>query len=118
MNVLPDGSAFAIASLPLPEDHWLYAPGCTERDAARDEVADCPLPILSNEQREAVKAALRWAVRAATMNGQEKDFDPDALVLNAAYALCGPLKKPNVRALPGQIQTGPAPYQHDAAALA
>lgn len=26
VTVLPDGSAFATASWPLPKDHWLYAP--------------------------------------------------------------------------------------------
>lgn len=90
VTVLPDGSAFRVLSFPLPEDHWLYAPPCEEWDAERDTSADTPRPIVSNEQREAVKAAIRWAVRGATMNGREMDFDPDALVLNAAYALCGP----------------------------
>jgi hypothetical protein len=90
MFELPDGSGFFVASLPLPEDHWLYAPGCTEWDSERDTSADTPHPILDNSQSEAVKEAIRWAVRGATMNGTEPDFDPDALVLNAAYALCGP----------------------------
>lgn len=89
--VLPDGSSFFTASLPLPKDHWLYAPRCKGWDNERDASADTPQPIVSNEHREAVKAAIRWAVRGATMCGQEKDFDPDALVLNAAYALCGPV---------------------------
>lgn len=90
MVELPDGSGFGVLSLPLPEDHWIYAPNCAEWDGARDTSADTPQPILDNSQREAVKAAIRWAVRGATMNGTEPDFDPDALVLNAAYALCGP----------------------------
>ena len=30
---------------------------------------ETPLPILDNSQREAVKAALRWAIRGATMRG-------------------------------------------------
>ncbi len=92
MNKLPDGSGFFVMSLPLPEDHWLYAPSCAEWDAERDTVADTPSPILDSAQRQAVVKALRWAVRGATMNGREPDFDPDALVLNAAYALCGPHK--------------------------
>lgn len=90
VTVLPDGSGFFTASFPLPKDHWLYAPRCEEWDDERDESADCPLPILANDQREAVVAAMRWAIRGATMRGQDMDFDPDALVLNAAYALCGP----------------------------
>lgn len=90
--MLPDGSSFSTASLPLPAGHWLYARLCAEWDSVRDTAADTPHPIVSNEQREAVKAAIRWAVRGATMCGKDMDFDPDALVLNAAYALCGPVQ--------------------------
>src|SRR4051812_28661680 len=88
--VLPDGSAFFTASLPLPKDHWLYAPRCAEWDSERDTTADTPRPILTHEQREAVIAAVRYAIRGATSCGKDADFDPDALVLNAVYALCGP----------------------------
>lgn len=87
---LPDGSGFATMSLPLPKDHWLYAPQCEGWDSERDCSPDTPQPILDNNQRDAVMAAMRWAIRGATMRGQEMDFDPDALALNAAYALCGP----------------------------
>jgi hypothetical protein len=31
------------------------------------------------------------------MRGQEQDFDPDALVQNAVYALCGPYTTPQQR---------------------
>jgi hypothetical protein len=89
VTVLPDGSAFAVVSFPLPKDHWLYA----ERsawDSKRDDYAETPLPILTNAHRYAVTAAGRYAVRGATMCGKEMDFDPDALVLNLCYALCGP----------------------------
>ena len=88
-TVLPDGSAFATASFPLPSNHWLYAPR-GEWDSARDEFAECPAPILTHAQREAVTAAIRYAVRGATMCGKDEDFDPDAMVQNAVYALCGP----------------------------
>lgn len=91
-TILPDGSAFATASFPLPADHWLYAPA-SDWDSARDELTECPLPILTHEQRDAVVAAVRYAVRGATMRGQEMDFDPDALVQNAVYALCGPYSR-------------------------
>jgi hypothetical protein len=99
MHELPDGSGFFVGSLPLPKDHWLYAPNAEGWDSERDCSPDTPMPIFDNSQREAVKAALRWAVRGATMNGTESDFDPDALVLNAAYALCGPCGTvtPNVK---------------------
>ena len=89
VTVLPDGSAFSVASWPLPKDHWLYAPRVAW-DNDRDEFSECPLPILKNAQRHAVIAAARYAIRGATMCGQELDFDPDALALNMVYALCGP----------------------------
>lgn len=87
---LPDGSGFMVASLPLPKDHWLYAPR-GEWDNERDDYAETPTPILTHEQRDAVVAAVRYAIRGATMCGKEMDFDPDALVQNAVYALCGPM---------------------------
>ena len=90
VTALPDGSGFATMSIPLPKDHWLFAPNCQEWDSTRDTSADTPIPCVGNDKRDAITAALRWAVRGATMNGKEMDFDPDALVLNAAYALCGP----------------------------
>lgn len=97
VTVLPDGSAFAVMSFPLPTDHWLTAPRVDGWDNERDCPPDTPRPIVDSAQREAVKAAIRWAVRGATMCGKEPDFDPDALVLNAAYALCGPAGRASVR---------------------
>ena len=86
---LPDGSAFAIFSFPLPDSHWLYAP--REYAEGADVPTELPRPILNHtEHREAVVAAIRYAVRGATMCGKGPDFDPDALVQNAVYALCGP----------------------------
>lgn len=93
-TVLPDGSAFCVGSLPLPKDHWLYAPQCTEWDEERNTSADTPRPILSIDIRDAVVAAARYAVRGATMCGKDMDFDPDALVKNVVYALCGPFSAP------------------------
>ena len=93
VTILPDGSAFSVLSLPLPKHHWLYAP-LAEWDSERDESAECPLPILTQESREAIVAAARYAIRGATRRGQDADFDPDALVLNMVYALCGPYTTP------------------------
>jgi len=112
MTVLPDGSAFCTASFPLPKDHWLYAPQCEEWDSERDERADCPVPILDNSQRNAVIAAVRYAVRGATMNGKDPDFDPDALVLNAAYALCGPANGRAALSTPPRAEAGDHPMTH------
>lgn len=88
VNILPDGSAFAVVSLPLPESHWLYAP--RQYMTGHDEPVELPSPVLTHADRDRVVAAIRYAVRGATMLGTEMDFDPDALVQNAVYALCGP----------------------------
>ena len=86
--VLPDGSAFGVVSFPLSQDHWLYA-GRAYEDGA-DQPKELPAPILNHGSRETVVAAARYAVRGATNCGKEPDFDPDALVQNMVYALCGP----------------------------
>jgi len=88
VTVLPDGSAFAVMSYPLPKDHWLYAERQYEGDA--DEPNELGKPILTHALRDAVVSAVRYAIRGATNCGKELDFDPDALVQNAVYALCGP----------------------------
>jgi hypothetical protein len=83
--MLPDGSAFALLSSPLPENHWLY--GATTPP---------PMPLrkgTSDSRRQAfnemVRDAARYAVKAATMNGKEDDLDPDALVQNMIVGLLG-----------------------------
>jgi len=88
VTVLPDGSAFGMMSFPLPYDHWMYRD--REYLPGADEPVDLPRPVLTHALREHVVAAVRYAVRGATNCGMELDFDPDALVLNAVYALCGP----------------------------
>ena len=88
VTVLPDGSAFGMMSFPLPYDHWMYRD--REYLPGADEPVDLPKPILTHALCEHVEAAVRYAVRGATNCGKELDFDPDALVLNAVYALCGP----------------------------
>lgn len=97
VSVLPDGSAFAVFSMPLPNDHWLLAPAVEGWDADRDCSPDTPHPILDDSHREAVKQALRWAIRGATANGTEPDFDPDALVLNAELSRRQPAKRDDGR---------------------
>lgn len=91
VNDLGDGSGFATASFPLPEDHWLYettpegytprphypmrAPG---QSKARDYLS-----------RMIAEHGGQYGVKAATMNGRELDFDPDALVRNIEIGLFG-----------------------------
>ncbi len=88
--ILPDGSAVAVVSLPLPKTHWLYAP--RQYMPGAEEPVELPSPCLERtaENYERAKLAIRYAIRGATMCGKEMDFDPDALVQNALYALIGP----------------------------
>lgn len=92
VTILPDGSAFAVMSFPLQKEHWIYAPW-EYRDGEHEPV-ELPKPLLTHADRETVVAAVRYAVRGATLRGQETDFDPDALVQNAVYALCRPYTPP------------------------
>lgn len=90
-TILPDGSAFGGMSMPLPASHWLYR----EREYATpssEHTVDFPPPFVERtvENRELVKLAARWAIRAATDCGKDDDFDPDALVQNIIYAVLGP----------------------------
>ena len=99
MTKLPDGSGFFTASFPLPEDHWLYVGQNTGWDTVRDTSADTPYPILTHQLADKVVEAVRYALRGATMNGRDMNLDPDAVVLNTVYALCGPFtgRKPPTR---------------------
>jgi hypothetical protein len=106
VTLLPDGSAFGVMSFPLPDDHWLYAPN-EYRDGEYEPI-DLPNPILTHALRNEVVAAVRYAVRGATMRGQDKDLDPDALVQNAVYALCGPY----TTAQPKAEKQEPVAYYH------
>jgi len=92
MLVLPDGSGFATASFPLPEDHWIYrADGFDEGEF---EYPPMELRIgTSNPNRKHMERMItkagRYAVRAATENGNITDFDPDALVRNLVIGFLG-----------------------------
>ncbi len=86
VTILPDGSAFATMSFPLPKDHWLYAEGL---DAP-------PMPFrmgTSDPDRKLWEQRLRvagqYAVRGATMNGKDTNFDPDALIQNLIVGFLG-----------------------------
>ena len=87
-TILPDGSGFGTMSFPLPKDHWIYKE--REYEDGAIEPKDLPAPVLTHALRQQVIDAIRYAVRSATNCGKETDFDPDALVQNAVYALCGP----------------------------
>lgn len=90
-TILPDGSGFGTMSFPLPKDHWIYKE--REYEDGAIEPNDLPVPLLTHSFRRQVIAAIRYAVRSATNCGKGDNFDPDALVQNAVYALCGPYGK-------------------------
>ena len=72
-TVLPDGSAFFTASLPLPANHWLTAPAVPGWDSERDTAPDTPQPFLNHaEHRDRVVAAMRYAIRGATMRTRKR----------------------------------------------
>lgn len=85
ITVLPDGSAFSVMSTPLPHTHWIYGdtgvPPMPFRmggdDPRRQEFAD------------RIREAAKYAVKGATMNGRETDFDPDALLQNLIIGMLG-----------------------------
>lgn len=85
-TILPDGSAFTTVSYPLPAEHWLYADAVNEPPMGMRTGTDDPRRVDLAEQ---IRAAGRYAVRCATMNGKEPDFDPDALVQQLVVGLLG-----------------------------
>lgn len=117
VGALPDGSGFAIMSMPLRKDHWIYDKGPTHFNVPpmplrmRHDDGICiaiGAPYLDNgvigtperpvrelgtlTKREAehmIRECGKYAVRCATMNGSEMDFDPDALLQNLAVAFLG-----------------------------
>lgn len=87
MTVFDDGHGVCTASFPLPNDHWLYADDGFE-------APPMPMRMGTDDPRRhdfnlMVRAAARYAVRAATMKGKEEDFDPDAFVQNMVVGLLG-----------------------------
>ena len=88
-TILPDGSAFSIMALPLPKDHWIYHKG--------DDGFSLPPPMgfrmIDCPQRKAmadkIRDAVKYAVRGATMHGEEFDFDPDALMQLMVVGMLG-----------------------------
>ena len=79
------GDGYAVASFPLPKDHWLTREG--------HEKPPMPMRVGVGPERtrlaEQVRAAARYAIRASTMNGRETDFDPDSMVQNMVVGMLG-----------------------------
>src|SRR5207253_103206 len=77
---------FATLSLPLPTNHWLTRPGNNVPPMVFRKGTDDPE---RKEWVEKIRAAGRYAVRSATMNGADEGFDPDALVQNLVVGVLG-----------------------------
>ena len=90
-----DGSGFAVMSMPLPKGHWLTADGDNNPPMplriGTQEHGNRVWPAVDNRQQaaEMVRAAARYAIRSATMNGQVTDFDPDAMVQQFVVGMLG-----------------------------
>lgn len=90
VTILPDGSAFAVVSFPLPKDHWIYE---TDEDGF---VGEPPVPIkmeMNDPKREQfiqdLIVAGKYALKASTRCGKEMDWDPDAVIQNLIVGMLG-----------------------------
>jgi len=93
VTVLPDGSAFSVASYPLPADHWSTAE-VMSGEAMTGPCSGTACPPESRVQRylyAQLQLASRVGYRGASMKGKVSDIDPDALTQNIGYAMLGPL---------------------------
>lgn len=107
-GILPDGSGFAVMSMPLPKTHWIYdkgpenfnVPPMVFRTGNSETIyvgktADgrsslTPNGVMSRRQcAELIREAGKYAIRASTMNGTEMDFDPDAMLQNLVVGFLG-----------------------------
>lgn len=91
---LPDGSGFAIMSMPLSKNHWIYKPNDGEFNVPpmpfKIGTLDAPRCNMDRHMlTEALREAGKYAVRCATMNGRDMDFDPDALLHNLVTGFLG-----------------------------
>lgn len=82
---LPDGSAFTVAELSLPLNHWLYS--------QENNIPPMPYKMgvvdpRRSEMVQNIRKATKYALRVSTMNGQT-DYDPDAVVQNMVIAMVG-----------------------------
>ncbi len=79
-------SSFGTLSLPLPPNHWLTFPGYEKPPMPYRMGTDNPERVVWEKM---LRAAGQYAYRAATMNGQAKNIDPDALIQNLIVGFLG-----------------------------
>ena len=85
---LPDGSAFATISMPLPPGHW------SQPEDGKYGPPPMPFRMGADDERrgafaEAIRAVGQYAYLASTMGGRETDMDPDALLQNLVVGFLG-----------------------------
>lgn len=80
---LPDGSGFATASFPLPDDHWIYGKTPLNPPA--------PLRMGTGPLRDALAHEIREAGKYAYLAAEMSDdgHDPDAFLQNLVVGLLG-----------------------------
>ena|SRR3990167_5072924 len=95
---LPDGSGFAVMSMPLPKDHWLTKEGYNEPPMPFRIGEDGSVVLNRTRQMWAddIREAAKYAIRASTMNGKIDDFDPDAMVQNMVVGMIGYFTKDGI----------------------
>lgn len=107
---LPDGSGFATMSRPLPLDHW------STKHSSGFESPPMPFRMGNGPRREAwassIRAAGQYAYRAATMEGQEPDLDPDALLRNLVVGMLGYWTEDGLSKDSWANPTPPPPFHH------
>lgn len=102
MGRLPDGSGFAVVSMPLPKDHWIYrdneqfhTPPMPFRMGSKETFVCWVRPgfrikaLNKEEMADRIRMATKYAIRASTMSGKDMDFDPDAMVQNMINGMLG-----------------------------
>lgn len=94
--LLPDGSGFAVMSMPLPPTHWIYGDPSVENKGDNWSFEPPPMTMRMGTDdpnragvAEAIRKAARYAIRASTGKGKDMDFDPDAMVQNMVTGLLG-----------------------------
>jgi hypothetical protein len=95
VGLLPDGSGFAVGSLPLPKDHWLTKES-EYHEKYKFNFDTPPMPFRMGKNvparkfyEQALQEAGRYALRAATENGKIDDYDPDAVIKNLIVGFLG-----------------------------
>jgi hypothetical protein len=86
---LPDDSGFAIMSMPLSKDHWIYQRGPDGFSFPPPMVFRMASGLARQQAAQKIWEAAKYAIRGATMHGSEMDFDPDALCQNLVVGLLG-----------------------------